>query len=80
MTPAFNAVIYEALLKEEKDIQEFKRESDWWIAAYKLAIRGAGDIPIEIEINCLTIKSPKFILLFFITKYIASIKALPGYL
>ncbi len=42
------------------------------MARYKLAILGAGDMPIAISLSCFTIRSPKRIRLLYITSSIAS--------
>ena len=42
------------------------------MARYKLAIVGAGDMPIAISLSCFTIRSPKHMQLLYITSSIAS--------
>ncbi len=42
------------------------------MATYKLAIVGAGDMPIAIPLSCLTIRSPKRFQLLYITSSMAS--------
>ena len=55
-----------------------KMQSCSWMATKRLAIVGAGDIPIAMPVNCLTRISPKRMWLFFVTKTRASMRVFDG--